>query len=132
METIEDEQGRGGKPSVHACPDCNGILWEVDEDGLLRVRCRVGHAYTAASLSVEQSERIEEVLWTAFRATEEAASLHRRIAERARSRVDAVMAEEHEMAADHQERSAHLLRELVLKAEPQTAGVHPEASETER
>jgi two-component system chemotaxis response regulator CheB len=132
METIEDEQGRGGKPSVYSCPDCNGTLWELDEDGLLRFRCRVGHAYSAASLSMEQSERIEEALWTAFRATEEAASLHRRIAERARARGDMAMAEEHELAADHQERSAHVLRDLVLKPEPRNANLQPEASETER
>ncbi len=132
MDAIEDEQGRSGRPSVYACPDCNGTLWEVDDDGLLRFRCRVGHAYTAASLSQEQSERIEEALWTAFRATEEAASLHRRISERARGRGDLATAEEHDLAAEQQERSAQVLRDLVLKPEPRKAGVEVEPFEPER
>jgi two-component system chemotaxis response regulator CheB len=117
MDTIENDQGHPGKPSVFACPECNGTLWEVD-DGLLRFRCRVGHAYSATALSLEQSERIEEALWTAFRATEEAAALHRRIAERARGRGNSDMADEHDMAAEHQEHSAQVLRDIVLKPTP--------------
>jgi two-component system chemotaxis response regulator CheB len=132
MEAIENEHGRAGKPSVYACPECNGILWEVEEGGLLRFRCRVGHAYTAASLSQEQSDRVEEALWTAFRATEEAASLHRRIAERARSHGDMAKAEEHELAAEHQERSAEVLRDIVLKPKPRTDVIDAQKIESDR
>jgi two-component system chemotaxis response regulator CheB len=123
METIEDDQGRNGKPSVFACPECNGTLWEVEESGLLRFRCRVGHAYTAAALSEEQSDRVEEALWTAFRATEEAAALHRRIADRARARGNAAAADEHELAAEHQERSAQIVRDIVLKPRPKATHI---------
>lgn len=31
-----------GKPSVFGCPECGGVLWEMDEGPLPRYRCRVG------------------------------------------------------------------------------------------
>ena len=82
MNAIEDEN-RPGTPSPFACPECGGVLWEMDGEEMLRFRCRVGHAYTANSLSVEQTEAVEGALWAAMRALEEGASLARRMAERA-------------------------------------------------
>jgi two-component system, chemotaxis family, protein-glutamate methylesterase/glutaminase len=43
---------RIGRRSVMSCPDCNGVLWEIDEDDVVRYRCHVGHAYTAELLSL--------------------------------------------------------------------------------
>jgi two-component system chemotaxis response regulator CheB len=117
MDAIED-MNRRGRPSVYACPDCNGILWELDDNGLLRFRCRTGHAYTAASLAAEQSDQLEQALWTAFRALEEVASLHRRMAERARERRHLSLAAEHEAGAQNEEDSARVLRDLILKPRP--------------
>ena len=73
-----------GKPSVFGCPECGGVLWEIDQKGLLRFRCRVGHAYTADHLRAEQRFVIETALWAALRALEESANLYRRLADRAR------------------------------------------------
>lgn len=75
-------ENRKGDPSVFACPDCHGVLWEVQEGKLLRYRCRVGHAYTAEALNVSMSEASEDALWIAMRALEEKAALLRRLAER--------------------------------------------------
>jgi chemotaxis response regulator CheB len=33
-----------GTPTPFSCPDCNGTLGELEDDELLRYRCRVGHA----------------------------------------------------------------------------------------
>jgi two-component system chemotaxis response regulator CheB len=123
MERISADD-HPGRPSTFACPECHGTLWELDDAGLLRFRCRVGHAYTAVSLEFEQTERVEQALWTAFRAVEEAASLHRRMADRASRRGSASVASEHLRAAMSEEESARVLRELLLK--PRTNTVKPE------
>ena len=118
MEAIEDVNHRG-KPSTFACPDCKGILWEIEDNGLLRYRCRVGHAYTMRTLSMEQSERLEEALWTAFRAMEETAALHRRMADRAGKGGNNALVAKHEAAAKKQERSARTLRLMILEPRPE-------------
>jgi two-component system chemotaxis response regulator CheB len=69
-----------GKPSVFACPECHGVLWEIDDGKLLRFECRVGHSYTAASLKEEMNSATEAALWAAVRALEEKAAMSRRLA----------------------------------------------------
>lgn len=76
-----------GRPSAFACPDCHGVLWELEEGELLRFRCRVGHAYTANSLQAAFSEATEDALWAAKRVLEEKAALLRRLAERSGPRM---------------------------------------------
>jgi hypothetical protein len=49
-EQVAYSEESNGKPSVFACPECSGVLWELKEERLLRYRCRVGHSYTADSL----------------------------------------------------------------------------------
>lgn len=49
---------RPGIPSVFGCPDCGGVLWEIQDDQVLRFRCRVGHAYSSGSLLDEQGDVI--------------------------------------------------------------------------
>src|SRR5262245_27678364 len=61
LEAIEG--GRPGQPSGFSCPDCNGVLWEVQDGQLQRFRCRVGHAWSPGSLLTQQSEALEAALW---------------------------------------------------------------------
>lgn len=63
-------------PSVYACPECHGTLWESD-DGVLRFRCRVGHSFSSESLLAQHDETLDSSLWAALRALEENASLRR-------------------------------------------------------
>ncbi|MEK6481996.1 chemotaxis protein CheB [Catalinimonas sp. 4WD22] len=57
------------------CPGCGGVLWQVGKDSDLRFRCHTGHAYTAAYLLAEQTNKIEETMWTALRMFEERKNL---------------------------------------------------------
>jgi len=76
-------------PSVNAlgeqvpfnCPGCGGVLWKVDKGTSSRFRCHTGHAYTAASLLAEQTNKIEETMWTALRMFEERKNLLTTMAE---------------------------------------------------
>jgi two-component system chemotaxis response regulator CheB len=75
-------EGPPGESSVYSCPECGGVLWEVEDGELLRFRCRVGHAYTADGAVDAQGESIETALWIALRALQERAQLSERLAER--------------------------------------------------
>jgi two-component system, chemotaxis family, protein-glutamate methylesterase/glutaminase len=70
-----------GVPSVFACPECHGVLWELRDKELVRFRCRVGHTYGPDSLAKELSAASESALWAAMRALEEKAALQRRVAD---------------------------------------------------
>jgi two-component system, chemotaxis family, protein-glutamate methylesterase/glutaminase len=70
-----------GTPSVFACPECHGVLWELKDGKILRFRCRTGHSYGIESLAEELSSATEGALWAAVRALEEKAAMQRRIAE---------------------------------------------------
>ncbi len=63
------------------CPDCGGVLWEVENVESLRYRCHTGHAFTAGVLLVAQTAKIEETLWSALRMFEERKNLLVRMAD---------------------------------------------------
>jgi two-component system, chemotaxis family, protein-glutamate methylesterase/glutaminase len=57
------------------CPNCGGVLWELDTPGEKRYRCHTGHSYTGPALLASQSEKIEEMLWISLRMFEERKNL---------------------------------------------------------
>jgi two-component system chemotaxis response regulator CheB len=64
-----------GRRSVLSCPDCHGVMWEIDEGQLTRYRCHVGHAYLADLMSLALDENLRRALATAQRALEERVAL---------------------------------------------------------
>jgi two-component system chemotaxis response regulator CheB len=113
-----DDDPRAGLLTGITCPECGGALWEHDEEGLLRFKCHVGHAYSADSLEISQSQSLEASLWAALRSLQERADLFRRLARRVggegRLERKARIADQH----------AEVLRSLVtsIGREPGTAG----------
>jgi len=69
-----------GTQVPYNCPNCRGVLWEMDLPKARRCCCHTGHAYTAATLLASQSEKIEELLWISLRMFEERKNLLNRIA----------------------------------------------------
>jgi two-component system chemotaxis response regulator CheB len=79
LSVIDHDQERGTLVAM-TCPECHGPLWEIAEDGPLRYRCRVGHAYTAEAMEVGLAKETEDALWTALHTLEESAKLFDRLA----------------------------------------------------
>ncbi|BAZ12409.1 CheB methylesterase [Calothrix sp. NIES-4071] len=108
-------KNKPGKPSEYVCPDCGGGLWELQEDGIFRFRCRTGHAYSPESLLFKQSESLEDALWIAIRALEEKASLADRMAKRMRERNQNLSAQRLEQEAKDAEGRAEIIRNVIIQ-----------------
>jgi two-component system chemotaxis response regulator CheB len=102
----------GGPPSRLTCPECGGALWEQENGNELRFACHVGHAYSIASLTEEQGRALETTLWSAVRALEERADMHRRLARRTSSSRGVIYEERAREAEEH----ALGLREMLGRA----------------
>jgi two-component system chemotaxis response regulator CheB len=115
-----------GERSPYSCPECGGALWEIDEGGV-RFRCHVGHAYTARVLAAEQRGRVQAALWAALRRLEEAEQRSERLGRVARASGNARSAEYHEDRARSSGAHAATLRELL--SEPTATPVDEPADE---
>ncbi len=104
---------RPGVPSGYSCPDCAGSLYRIEDERLLRFRCRVGHAWSAAALLGEQSAQLDTALWMALRILEEKVDLGRALAERAEVGGDPLTRDRYLQQADEAVRAAGLIRSVL-------------------
>jgi two-component system chemotaxis response regulator CheB len=109
---VEAQAEAVGQPSEFACPDCHGVLADIDAG--VRYRCRVGHAWTAEALLAAQASAVDHALWTALRTLEEKAALSRRLADRARERGNHQIAGRYDRQAEETSSAAHVLRHQVV------------------
>lgn len=98
------------------CPDCGGVLSEVDGSLPLRFRCQVGHAYTAKALLSEQEDSVDEAMRVALRIIEERATLVGKMSSDAVKTNRLGMAEMYQSRADEYRNHAELLRKAILKS----------------
>lgn len=111
-----------GKPSAFSCPECGGVLWELEDGSLLRFRCRVGHAFSSESVLAEQTEALEKSLWAALKTLDEKVSLSRRMAEQARKSGREWLVHRFEDQLQEAEQHAVLLRKILTSGSLQ-AGI---------
>lgn len=104
-----------GKPAAVSCPECSGTLWEFRDGPNERFECRVGHAYSLATLVDEHSDTVERAMWIALRSLDEGAALAKRMAERAQQRNHKTVAQRFSEQAEDKERDAAVLREILLR-----------------
>jgi two-component system chemotaxis response regulator CheB len=107
------ESDRPGRVSVFTCPECHGSLWETDDEGILRFRCRVGHAYSQDSMLAAQTDSVDRALWAALRSLEERAALTRRMAQRAEARQQSFVARAFAARARTAQDHAEVVRSLL-------------------
>lgn len=112
-----------GVPSVFSCPECGGVLWELQEDGLLRFRCRVGHAFSSESYMAAQVEAVEDALWAALKTLEETASLNHRLSEQARERNQTFLLKRFSEREQAALRRAEIIRQVLEKDDASNADV---------
>jgi two-component system chemotaxis response regulator CheB len=114
-DALESGIMQWGEPSVFGCPECHGVLLQLEEGAHLRFRCHTGHAYSVQSLLAEMAEKTEETVWSAVRSIEEQALLMRRLAEHVGRHEDGGGAELLLQNAQDTLRRAELVKQATLK-----------------
>ena len=104
-----------GMLSLYTCPHCRGPLWEIDDGGLLRFRCQVGHAFTSDALMAGQADVVDEALWTALETLDQRARIAAQMAARARKDHRVHAARYFEAQARDTSRKVEALRQLLLR-----------------
>jgi two-component system chemotaxis response regulator CheB len=99
------------QPTEFTCPDCGGTLFADEPSETPHFRCRVGHAYSPASLLLGKDDALEAALWAAIVALEEKADLSRRLYRRLRRTGSDIERYRHQ--ADEAEGRAAAIRDLL-------------------
>ena len=103
-----------GKVSQYTCPDCHGVLVEIEEGAIVRFRCHTGHAFSIKTLLAEIDGAIDHGLWDTIRAAEERVLLLRQLCslEQNGGSQDALARREQQIT--DAEKSIEVLKRLVL------------------
>ncbi|HLH94889.1 MAG TPA: chemotaxis protein CheB [Xanthobacteraceae bacterium] len=121
-----EEMDKLGRRSVLTCPDCGGVMWEIDEGELRRYRCHVGHTYTGEGMGVALDESLRGALASALRALDERVALARKLRNDASRRGHVLLAENWADRCREAQREAEVIRESLRRMD----GVSGAARET--
>jgi two-component system chemotaxis response regulator CheB len=109
------DMDRLGRRSVLTCPDCNGVMWEIDADDLSHYRCHVGHAYGADKMTLALDENVRRALGSALRALEERIALTEKLRWRASERGYNQSADTWARKIEEIEKEADSLRKAITR-----------------
>ena len=115
--------------SSYTCPECHGVLLQLEENGRERFRCHTGHAFSADSLLAYLTEGVEDSLWTTIRTIEESVLLMRHMAKHVKD-SNGSAAKEFQKKADEALRRSELVRKAVSAHEELNVERIVESSET--
>lgn len=80
QELLENVEAIGTR-TTYTCPECNGHIWQIGKSEPLRFRCHTGHSFTADIFLSEQTQNLENALWSAARIMEEKVTFLRQMSE---------------------------------------------------
>lgn len=103
-----------GTRTTYTCPECSGSIWQIGNNEPLRFRCHTGHSFTANVLLAEQTQNLENALWSAIRAMEEKVTFSRQMAERMETHNYLDSAAKYNDHADRLDEEVSLIRGIVL------------------
>ncbi|VXB62451.1 Protein-glutamate methylesterase [Massilia sp. 9I] len=106
-----------GKVSNYTCPECHGVLVQIEEGKLVRFRCHTGHAYSFKSLLAEVNDAVDTSLWSTVRAIEERILILKQFAGVAEAAGKMAEASRLRTKANEAEEKCAPLRALVLDAD---------------
>ena len=116
---------------AYSCPECGGVLEEIQENNMLRFRCRVGHLYSPGSLLADQSDSVEKALWAAIRSMEEQVEFAERLAASSRRKKHDRLARRFAEKAEASRENANVLRDLLQRTAEETFELPLERTGTE-
>ena len=58
---------RIGVPSPYSCPECHGVLLQLEQESRTPFRWHTGHAYSVDSLLVAIGKGTDDALWNTIR-----------------------------------------------------------------
>lgn len=102
--------------SSYTCPECHGVLLQLQEGDRDRFRCHTGHAFSPDGLLAGLTEEVEESLWTTIRNMEESVLLMRHLAKHLKDK-DPLNAKKFLRKADEAEQRSKLVRQAVFAHE---------------
>ena len=108
---------RLGRRSVLTCPDCNGVLWEIDENELVRFRCHLGHAFGAELMNLAIEENLRRALGSALRALEERTVLVEKLYNQAAAQGHDQIAQHWARKKAESEEEAEVIRQAISRAD---------------
>jgi two-component system, chemotaxis family, protein-glutamate methylesterase/glutaminase len=116
-ENAMNELDALGRRSVLTCPDCHGVMWEIDEGELTRFRCHVGHTYASELMNVALGEGLRRALASALRALEERVALARKLHDNAKERGYRHMMINWSARVREYEQEMNVIRDSIRKME---------------
>ena len=118
IEAQAQDRRRSGTSTIYTCPECGGVLWQMEEHGLSHFQCHVGHAYSPSNMLLQKSQALESLLWAAARTLTEKATLTRQRLAQLDGHGDADQRARVEEIARLDEKHLNMLREVLLEAYP--------------
>lgn len=103
-----------GTRTTYTCPECNGIIWQIGQGHPLRFRCHTGHSFTANVLLSEQTQMLENALWSAVQAMEEKVTFSRQMAAQMESYNLQSAATKYEDHAKSLDTEVSVIRNIIL------------------
>jgi len=102
--------------SSYTCPECHGVLLQLQEGGRERFRCHTGHAFSVDGLLASLTQAVEESLWSAIRNVEESVLLMRHLAHHLEE-TDPKSSKEFLKKADEAQKRSEQVRKAVVHHE---------------
>ncbi|MBW4419966.1 MAG: chemotaxis protein CheB [Myxacorys californica WJT36-NPBG1] len=113
QEFLENVESIGTR-TTYTCPECNGSIWQIGDEDPLRFRCHTGHSFTADAFLSEQTQNLENALWSAIRVMEEKVTFSRQMAGRMKGHNLQKAALKYEDHAKSLDEEVSLIRGIIL------------------